>query len=110
MFEHISASDWPVTAYQVVKATGLAGDPLLPVQVYRSLDRLQNEDRVKRVVTLNALVPTQDEYPLHMLCTDCGSVSVISSPQIHSLLDEICEVKGFTLGEVHLEVFGQSIA
>ena len=42
-----------------------------------------------------------------VFCLDaCGSVSVISSPQIHSLLDEICDVKGFTLGEVHLEVFG----
>ncbi|MEL6530662.1 MAG: hypothetical protein AAFQ27_11920 [Pseudomonadota bacterium] len=102
----IAQSDKPVKAYEIVRKSAIDGDPLLPVQVYRSLDRLKADGKIERVASLNAFVPSDTDRPLHFLCTDCGSVGTAEAHEAHGLLSELCSELGFSPREPHLEISG----
>lgn len=102
----IAHSDKPTKAYEIVRESATDGDPLLPVQVYRSLDRLRADGKIGRVATLNAFVPSETDRPLHFLCTDCGSVGTAEADEAHGLLGALCSELGFSPREQHLEISG----
>lgn len=107
ILEDIVRSNRPVKAYDIVRKSALGGDTLLPVQVYRSLDRLRASGKIERVATLNAFVSSQVNQPIHFLCTNCGSVGTAEAADAYGLLSELCRKLGFLAQEPHLEVSGR---
>ena len=102
----ITHTNRPVKAYEIVRKSSVEGNPLLPVQVYRSLDRLRSDGKIERVATLNAFVRSETRQPVHLICTDCGSAIAAEASEAHNLLDALCSSVGFSPREPHLEISG----
>lgn len=103
----ISLSDEPVKAYEIVRESAIGTSALLPVQVYRSLDRLLADGKIERVATLNAYVPSVAAQPVYFLCTDCGSAAVTEAEETYGLINGLCSSFGFAPHQPHLEISGR---
>ncbi len=96
-----------MTAYEIVRASGETGERLLPIQVYRSLERLMRNRQVERIATIGAFVPEAGAKSLHFLCIECGTHDPEDAIEAHRLLDAICKSNRFAPREIHLEISGQ---
>lgn len=106
VLELVKSSSRPVTAYEIVKVAEAEEGPMLPMQVYRCLDRLQAEGKVIRIATKRAFIPAADDQPVHFLCTACGEAVTAPAPAVHHSLSEICDSIDFAPRERHLEILG----
>lgn len=102
----ITRSDKPVKAYDIVRQSTSSGDPLLPVQVYRSLDRLKAEGTIERVATLNAFVSSEMDHSMHLLCVDCGSFHATEAFEAYEILERLCSSVGFKPLQPYIEISG----
>ncbi|ACD90722.1 MAG: transcriptional repressor [Chlorobium limicola] len=46
---------------------------------------------------------------LHIICEQCGKVVEVTSNELATLLEKLCEANGFALGSFSLQVFGKCI-
>lgn len=106
VLDMILSATQPIKAYEMVRQSA-AANALLPVQVYRSINRLTDMGRIERVATLNAFVATSVPKPLHLLCKDCGASSAAPASEVYDRIDKICSSAGFHIRRPYLEVSGK---
>jgi Fur family zinc uptake transcriptional regulator len=98
----------PLSAHAILAT--LQSSPIkAPVQVYRSLRKLEQRGLVHRIEALNAYVACsggqREHRPAFAICRDCGSVSEFENK--HTALLAKGALPGFTVEHVSLEVVGQ---
>ena len=98
----------PLAAYAIVDQSSSDNQSLLPTQVYRSLNRLQQQNKIERIVTLNAFVRLQNNcHSMHLLCQGCGSYQAIEAESAYGRLLKVCSDIGFKARAQHIEVLGR---
>ena len=99
-------ADRPVSAYAIVAETRRLGSPMVPTQVYRSIDRLICAHRVERIASLKAFVPADACQRLHLICAECGEVWSIRIEAAEKVLGDLCQRSAFIRKCAHLEMAG----
>lgn len=111
----LGASARPLSAYDILgQARGAALKA--PVQVYRSLEKLERRGFVHRIEALNAFVACADHGHEHdhascnhrpgfVICRDCGNVREFEDERLAALA-EAAAGPGFSIELVSLEVYG----
>ncbi len=102
----ITDSSKPLTVYAVAQSSSNLGQPLVPVQVYRSVARLLKRGEIERIASSSAFVRAQIKHSIHLLCADCGSCETVAAKQAHQVVTKLCLEKDFDARERHLEVSG----
>jgi Fur family zinc uptake transcriptional regulator len=99
----------PLSAYDILDRARSAAMKA-PVQVYRSLQKLESQGLVHRIEALNAFVACSDHEhgghrPAFVICRDCGSVREFDDARLAALAEEAAG-PDFAIDLVSLEVFG----
>ena len=100
----------PLSAYDILNDTR---SPSLkaPVQVYRSLQKLEARGLVHRIEALNAFIAcsehAHDEHrPGFVICRDCGAVREFDDERIQEIASGAAGA-AFAIDLVSLEVYGR---
>ena len=115
----LGRSEKPLSAYDIL---GRARSDALkaPVQVYRSLEKLERRGLVHRIEALNAFVACSEHderckksehrhdahRPGFVICRECGAVREFEDGRVASIAQEAAG-DDFEVSLVALEVFGQ---
>jgi Fur family zinc uptake transcriptional regulator len=106
----LDAAPRPLSAYDILGQT--RSEALkAPVQVYRSLQKLERQGLVHRIEALNAFVACSDHEhgghrPGFVICRDCGNVREFDDPRLAGIAEEAAG-GGFAIDLVSLEVYGR---
>ena len=100
----------PLSAYDILESAG-SETLRAPVQVYRSLKRLETTGRVHRIETLNAFVAchaaSSDLHrPGFVICRSCKATREFHDPRIGDVALSAAG-EAFRVDGVSLEIFGQ---
>jgi Fur family transcriptional regulator, zinc uptake regulator len=98
--------DMPLSAYDLVDRLGEQGRRVVPMSVYRSLERLCARDLVQKVEMLSAYRVKDVARPILMICIRCGSIQSHDASDLHEALGESLGDSGFTPRRVAFEVAG----
>ena len=91
----------PLSAYELIERLAETdGQKRAAVSIYRALDFLIAQGLAHRLESRNAFIACpQDHGPddlvLFMICTQCGGVDEVHTPEITSALDQIVGQHGF---------------
>ena len=106
----LASAKRPLSAYDILECAG--GDSLrAPVQVYRSLKRLETSGRVHRIETLNAFVACHGSAhtvhrPGFVICRTCRSTREFHDERVGAVAMSAAGA-AFRVENVSLEIFGQ---
>lgn len=105
----LDRSPKPLSAYDILDRAR-SGTIKAPVQVYRSLQKLEQQGLVHRIEALNAFVACSDQAhgghrPGFVICRDCGSVREFEDARVAVVAEEAAG-DDFAIDLVSLEVFG----
>ncbi len=115
----LGGSPRPLSAYEILDRA--RGETLkAPVQVYRSLQKLEERGFVHRIEALSAFVACADHAHEHdhsscdhrpgfVICRDCGSVREFEDPRVPDIAGEAAGAD-FSIDLVSLEVYGHCAA
>ncbi len=103
----ISGAGKPIGAYTIVAETERLGAPMVPTQVYRSVERLMAQDRIERIASLKAFVPSPDEQSVYLICEDCECTRSVPARDIVPSLAQVCRDVRFAQAKAHLEIVGK---
>jgi Fur family zinc uptake transcriptional regulator len=115
----LGGSSRPLSAYDILGRA--RGDSLkAPVQVYRSLQKLERRGFVHRIEALNAFVACADHAHEHdhascdhrpgfVICRDCGTVREFEDEHVGEIAERAAG-EGFAIDLVSLEVYGRCTA
>lgn len=111
VFEALAEGGGPLGAYDLVERLG-RDRRIAPISVYRALDFLIEAGLIHRIATRNTYLPCQHAHdPLDttvfLVCTTCGSVDELPSPEIGRGLDGMAASAGFKPGPRAVEVEGE---
>lgn len=113
VFELVSASEEPLSAYAILRHMKDDGITAPPV-VYRALKALQEKGLVHRIESLNAYVscddPEHDHAGQFAICRICGRVEEISDADVDRLLDQWTARLGFEAERRTIEIIGRCAA
>jgi Fur family transcriptional regulator, zinc uptake regulator len=103
----------PLSAYDILHQTR-PGPIKAPVQVYRSLEKLERQGLVHRIEALNAFVACSDHAhqggrPGFVICRTCGEVREFEDQRLDAIA-ETAAGPGFEVDLVSLEVLGECAA
>lgn len=99
----------PVGAYAVARRTGKTGNPLAPVQVYRSLGRLMESGKVNYIVSKNAYVAARHIRSVFLLCDGCGHHASVDGEALANNIRALCEALEFEPRSIHVELNGKCL-
>jgi Fur family transcriptional regulator, zinc uptake regulator len=102
----LTRSEMPLSAYELTERLREQGRRVVPMSVYRSLDRLSARDLVHKVEMLSAFRAKSDPQPILMICIQCGSTQSLAAPDLHGALEASLASSGFTPRRVAFEVAG----
>ena len=103
----------PLSAYDLIERLSAAdGQKRAAVSIYRALDFLIAQGLAHRLESRNAFIACpQDHAPddlvLFMICTQCGGVDEVHTPEIAQALDQLAQRHGFQSIVRMLEVEGR---
>lgn len=102
----LSESLRPLSAYQVNAATFERGEPITPMQIYRTFERLIEAGRVRRIETLAAYVITNRSIDAFAICRTCGRVLGMSLGIVMDEIADQCDRLGFSANRYVIETTG----
>ncbi len=107
----LSASDAPMTAYQILGQLQKNEPDIAPPTVYRALTALTDQGRAHRLESLKAFVPCRcdhaDNPPVLAICEDCGLVEEHDGGTIHANLTALIADSNFVPARHIVELHGQ---
>ncbi len=110
VLEIIWDSHNPIGAYDVLQKLQDAGHKPAPPTAYRALDFLVAAKLVHRVESLNAYIgcpsPGANHECQFYICTECGHIAELNSPQVTDSLRKGAEELGFKSVQPVIEVHG----
>ncbi len=110
VFQHVTASHRPVSAYDLIESLAKDGKRLAPVSVYRILDVLQAAGLVHRLESRNAFFACMSAHEsgrqtVTFVCGECECVTEAEAPEAFSAIGEVSKAARFqplsTIVEVH---------
>jgi Fur family zinc uptake transcriptional regulator len=111
VFEALAASEVPLGAYDLVERLGRERR-IAPISVYRALDFLIEAGLIHRIATRNAYLPCHHAHAPHettvfLVCTRCGGVDEVASPEVARGIDSMAIKAGFRADDRAVEVAGE---
>ncbi|MFV0644988.1 MAG: Fur family transcriptional regulator [Sphingomonadaceae bacterium] len=103
----MDASSRPLSAYDIAEMTCQAGSSLNANQVYRTLGRLIDRGKVRRIETLNAYMCCNGEVDACMICDDCHRVRLLDVPDLRGMIGKIAKRENFIPDRHIIEILGQ---
>lgn len=106
----LNGSDRPLSAYDILEKAR-SGAIKAPTQVYRSLQKLEDQGLVHRIEALSAFVACSDCHPSDqrpgfVICRDCGTVREFEDSRIAEIARTAAGA-GFAINLVSLEIYGR---
>lgn len=101
----------PLGAYDLVERLGRE-KRIAPISVYRVLDFLIEAGLIHRIATRNTYLPCHHVHHAHeatlfLVCTRCGNVDEVASPEVARSVFGTAEAAGFRPGGKAVEVEGE---
>ena len=111
VFEALAEASGPLGAYDIVEQLGRE-KRISPISVYRALDFLIEAGLIHRVATRNTYLPCHhlhaaDETTVFLVCTRCGGVDELASPELGRDLRGMAAASGFRPGGNAVEIEGE---
>lgn len=111
IFLELANAGGPLGAYDLVERLGRERR-IAPISVYRVLDFLIEVGLIHKIATRNAYLPCHHAHDPHettvfLVCTHCGGVAEVASPEVARGLDETAAASGFKPGPRAVEVEGE---
>jgi Fur family zinc uptake transcriptional regulator len=111
VFAALAAGGAPLGAYDLVERLGRE-KRIAPISVYRALDFLIEAGLIHRIATRNTYLPCAHGHGRHdamvfLVCTRCGRVDEVASPDLVRGLDGTAAEAGFKPGGRSVEVEGE---
>src|SRR5271157_2027273 len=100
VFQHVTASHRPVSAYDLIESLAKDGKRLAPVSVYRILDVLQVAGLVHRLESRNAFFACMTEHTagpqtITLVCEGCERVIESDAPDAFRAIGLSARASGF---------------
>jgi Fur family zinc uptake transcriptional regulator len=112
VFDKLSASDAPMSAYDLLDALRDEGLKA-PLQIYRALEKLQALDLVHRLESINSFVACaepkchhQSGFAAFAICDNCGTVTEFADEIVASRLAGWATERNFKVEKTSLEIRG----
>jgi Fur family zinc uptake transcriptional regulator len=111
VFEALAASEAPLGAYDLVERLGRERR-IAPISVYRALDFLIEAGLIHRIATRNTYLPCHHSHAPHettvfLVCTRCGGVDEVASPEVARGIDGMAAAAGFRTDHSSVEIAGE---
>jgi Fur family zinc uptake transcriptional regulator len=112
VLETLHNANRPLGAYDLANALAPQGRRMAPITVYRALEFLIEQGLAHRLASLNAYVASSQAAESHdtsafLICEDCGSVSQVSSPELHDALSSLYKGHAFVPHTKIMELKGR---
>ncbi len=109
----LSGSERPLSAYDILQKAR-SGAIKAPTQVYRSLQKLEDQGLVHRIEALSAFVACSDchrpdQRPGFVICRDCGAVREFEDSRVAEISREAAGAD-FAISLISLEIYGHCAA
>ena len=106
----LNGSSRPLSAYDILEKAR-SGAMRAPTQVYRSLQKLEDQRLVHRIEALSAFIACTDccgeeHKPGFVICRDCGSVREFEDRRVAKVAEEAAG-PDFAIDLVALEIYGR---
>lgn len=102
----LAASNRPISAYDISDRSIVAGQSIVPNQVYRTLARLIDQGLVHRVESLSAYMLKQQSFDGCLICDQCHAVQILSDPDLFARLQDCAHRFGFAVDRTVVEMHG----
>ena len=111
VFTELARSEAPLGAYDLVDRLGRERR-ISPISVYRTLDFLIEAGLIHRIAVRNTYLPCHHvhgagETTVFLVCTRCGGVDEVASPEIARDLDDTAATAGFKSQSRAIELEGE---
>lgn len=106
IFGVIKNASAPVGAYAISHLLSETGNNVVPNQVYRTLARLVEDERIRRVECLTAFVVATAQHGMDLVCSSCHKVINIPNAAIRKDLESCAQNRGFTPSRIVVELVG----
>ncbi len=106
VLEFLAQANAPLSAYDISTRAALAGNSIVPNQVYRTVARLINEGRVRRIEMLQAYALCQPDARACLVCLGCHSVVTVAAWPVETELEREAAMAGFELRRGTVEARG----
>jgi len=106
IFDVIKNASVPVGAYAISNFLSETGDNVVPNQVYRTLVRLVEDERIRRVECLTAFVVATPQQGLDLVCASCHQIVTIPNEAIRKDLESCAHNIGFKPNRIVVELIG----
>ncbi|WP_243370495.1 Fur family transcriptional regulator [Microvirga solisilvae] len=112
VLETLHNSNRPLGAYDLAAALAPQGRRMAPITVYRALEFLIEQGLAHRLASLNAYVASSQANDgrgtaAFLICEACGSVSEVSSPELHDAVSNLHKSHSFSPRARLLELTGR---
>lgn len=102
----------PLGAYDIAAALAPQGRRMAPITVYRALEFLIDQGLAHRLASLNAYIAGSQASEGHgttafLICEACGTVSEVSSPELHEAISDLHRSHAFSPRAKTLELTGR---
>ncbi len=111
VFQHVTASHKPVSAYDLIESLAKDGKRLAPVSIYRILDVLQAAGIVHRLESRNAFFACMTGHErgrqtVTFVCNECEYVTEAEAPEAYRAIGEVSAAAHFHPLSTVVEVNG----
>ena len=111
VLEAVWQSHIPVGAYDILSQLNACGGRIAPVQVYRALEFLMDNNLVHRIASLNAFIGCAHMGEVNhaaqfLICRSCGSTAELESAPLKRALSQAVAERGFTIDSQIVEISG----
>lgn len=107
VIEALAQAGRPQSAYDIAAYSRSTGQELVPAQVYRTLSRLIEQERVSRIESLSAFTLKQESADLCLIDASTHKATWISAPNLVNCLNKLAKAAGFTPSRTIIEVHGK---
>jgi Fur family zinc uptake transcriptional regulator len=111
VFQHVTASHRPVSAYDLIESLAKDGKRLAPVSVYRILEVLQEAGLVHRLESRNAFFACMGAHEsgrqtVTFVCAECECVTESEAPDAFRAIGDVATAARFQPLSTIVEVKG----
>ena len=103
----IQGSRRPLSAYDIVDSLAQRRKRVVPSQVYRCLQRLQEIGEIRRIESLRAFCVAGDAHEAVVYCEECGAHTTICIGAAVYAVEEAVRAQGFDELRTIVEVSGR---
>lgn len=103
----IQGSRKPLSAYDIVDSFARRRKRIVPSQVYRCLQRLQELGEIRRIESLRAFCVAGERREAVVYCEQCGTHTTICIEEVVDTVEEAVRAQGFDELRTIVEVSGR---